>query len=105
MIVHTEPAEWWEIVAALTPLAGFLVIIAAVIVLYASRRAALSGVTGVEIPADWDRTAWALDMALDDSRDRRNAGLAVLDQLSASHLTGKEDAQIVAQARTLLDRS
>lgn len=105
MIVHTEPAEWWQVVLAFTPLAAFLVILAAVIALYAFRLPASAGVTGSEMRADsWDRTAWALDMALDESPHRRKVGLAVLEQLSASRLMGKEDTKIVAQARDLLNR-
>lgn len=107
MNVYMEPAEWWQIVVAFTTLAGFLVV-AAAIVLQALRHRPPMVLPKRECSCQradsWDRTAWALDMALDGGQDRRNLGLAVLEQLSASQFPNKLDAQIVAQARTMLNR-
>lgn len=103
VVVHTAPAEWWQIVAAFTPLV-ILLGITMLVLLYSVRRAASKSPAGVETRADsWDRTQWALDMALDNNLRRRKVGRAVLDQLSTDHLISKEDAQIVAQSRVLLD--
>ena len=103
VVVHTEPAEWWQILAAFTPLV-ILLGITALALLYSVRRAASNSQAGVEMRADsWDRTRWALDMALDNNPKRRKVGRAVLAQLSTDHLIRKEDAQIVAQSRALLD--
>lgn len=104
VVAHAEPAEWWQILVAFTPLAAILGI-TAVIVWYAVRGLASSGVAGVENRSDWwDRAEWALDMALDDNPARRNVGLAVLEQLGSSNVIANEDAKIVAQAKALLNR-
>lgn len=105
MIVHAEPAEWWQIVAALTPLMVLLGI-TAVVVWYGLRRPDPDSVAGAKTRADsWARTKWALDMALDDKPERRNLGLTVLDHLSTSPKMSREDVQIVAQAKALLKRA
>lgn len=104
VVVHPEPAEWWQIVAAFTPLAVLLGITALVLWL-SVRRPASNSVAGVETRAEWwDRAEWALDMALDDKPERRKVGLAVLGQLGTDRFVGKEDAQIVAQAMAVLNR-
>lgn len=103
-VVHEEPVEWWEIVVAFTPLAALLGI-AAVIVWCVVRRPASGCVAGAETRAEWwSRAEWAMEMALDDTPERRNVGIAVLKKLSTVHFVGKEDAQILAQAMVLLDR-
>lgn len=89
--VHTEAAEWWQIVVALTPLAA--VPIAAITFWFACRRQ----------PTDrWGRIEWALNLATDGNPQRRRVGLAALEQLSADQFVRNEDAQIIAQARALL---
>lgn len=104
VVAHTESAVWWQIVAALTPLATLVVFVFVVAAfLRADRRQPHEAEP--EMPADsWSRAEWAIDMALDDRPERWSIGLAVLDQLSSDHSVGKEDARIVAQARALLNR-
>lgn len=103
VIVHSATVEWWQIAAAFTPPAALLAV-AAVIIWAAVRPPASSFAAGAELPAgSWDQTEWALEMALEDNPERRSVGLAVLEQLSARHSLGKEDAKIVAQARALLN--
>lgn len=103
VVIHAEPAEWWQVVAALTPLAALLVLVFVVFALYWSTTAPAAG---SERRAEWwSRAEWAMDMALDDKPERRKVGLAVLDQLSRDRYVGKEDARIVAQARALLNKS
>lgn len=103
VIVHTEPAEWWQIVAAFTPLAVLLVLVVAAVIVVRAVRPGSQGEE--ETRAEWwNRAVWAMDMALDDKPERRNIGLAVLEQLSTSHLVGKEEAQILVHARGLLSR-
>lgn len=87
--------------AALTPLSVLPVLVFALLALF---RPTTAPATGLERPAEWwSRAEWAMDMALDDKPERRKVGLAVLDQLSVDRFVGKEDAQIVAQARALLN--
>lgn len=101
VIIHAEPAEWWQVVAALTPLAALLVLMFVVLTLCRSTTAPAAG---LDRHAEWwSRAEWAMDMALDDKPERRKVGLAILDQLSTDRFVGKEDAQIVAQARALLN--
>lgn len=108
VVVQTESAEWWQIVTALTPLAALLFLVCVVfIVPYKDRRPdrRRGHAAGPAVHADWwSRAEWAMDMALDDKPERRNIGLAVLEQLSSDHSLGEEDSQIVAQARALLKR-
>lgn len=103
VVVHTGPSEWWQIVAALTPSAVILGI-TALIAWYAFLRPASKRGTGMATRADcWDRTQWALDMALDDQPERRKMGLAALEQLSSSHLMSSEDERLVAEAKVILN--
>lgn len=102
VVIHAEPAEWWQVVAALTPLTALLVLVFVVLTLY---RSTTEPAAGSERRAEWwSRAEWAMDMALDDKPERRKVGLAVLDQLSTDRFVGKEDAHIVAQARALLNK-
>lgn len=48
VVVHTEPAEWWQITAALTRLAALPVLVFVMVIEW------------------WSRAEWAMDMALDD---------------------------------------
>jgi hypothetical protein len=103
VVIHAEPAEWWQVVAALAPIAALLVLVFVVLTLCRSTTAPAAG---SERRAEWwSRAEWAMDMALDDKPERRKVGLAVLDQLSTDRSVGKEDARIVAQARALLNKS
>jgi hypothetical protein len=103
VVIHAEPAEWWQIVAALTPLAALGVLLVFVVVTLPPAVERPTRAAGPEVRAEWwSRAEWAMDMALDDKPERRKVGLAVLGQLSADRFAGKEDAEIVAQARALL---
>lgn len=102
VVIHAEPAEWWQVVAALTPLAALLILVFVVLTLCRSTTAPAAG---SERRAEWwSRAEWAMNMALDDKPERRKVGLAVLDQLSTDRSVRKEDAQIVDQAKVLLNR-
>jgi hypothetical protein len=102
VVVHSEPAEWWQIMAAFTPLATSLVLMFVVVTLGRSTAAATA--RSKRLAELWGRAEWAMEMALDDKPERRKVGLAVLDQISTDRLSGKADAQIVAQARALLNK-
>lgn len=49
----------------------------------------------------WDRAEWALDQ----NPERQRVGLAALEQLGNSCPMGKEDAQILAEAKAVLGRA
>lgn len=103
VIVRTGPAEWWQILAAFTPLAALLGLVLVVgISWYSAQR---STPTQATMRAEWwDRAEWAMDMAMDARPERRRAGLAALEQLGTSDLMGKDDAKILAQAKAILKR-
>lgn len=58
--------------------------------------------TGTTMRAEWwDRAEWALDQ----NPERQRVGLAALEQLGNSCPMGKEDAQILAEAKAVLGRA
>ena len=100
--IQGEPAEWWQVAAAFTPLATLLVLVFAIVASCGSTSA--TSVRSRRRAESWSRIEWAIEMALDDKAEHRKVGLALLDQLSTDHLVGKADAQIVAQARAFLQK-
>lgn len=106
IIVHHEDAEWWQIVAALGPLFVLLgaVLIAAIGWLTLEWRtvadaADLDPETKAGGQADWwHRARWALEASLDNDPARRELGLAALQLLNESSLSGKEETLIIAEA-------
>jgi hypothetical protein len=103
VIVHTGGAEWWQIVAALGPL---VVLLVAGIGWFALRRPtvadAVAALDAETIPASqsawWSRARWALEASLDDDPAKREVGLAALELLNASSISGKEETLIIAEA-------
>ena len=106
VVVQTGPAEWWEVLAALGPLA---VLIAAVIGAAVSlrtlkhRAAADTAALAQQREADnrsewWNRTQWAVDGALSEDPRRAELGLGVMAVLADSGLAGPEELQILTAA-------
>jgi hypothetical protein len=107
IIIHNADAEWWQIVAALGPLVVILsaVLIAAIGWLTLRRRTVADAVvfgsatTIADSQSDWwHRAGWALEASLDDDPARREAGLAALQLLNESSLSGKEETLVIAEA-------
>lgn len=107
IIIHETDTEWWQIIAALGPFVVILcaVLIAAIGWLTRRRRTVADTVAfGSETPiADsqsdwWHRARWALEASLDDDPARREVGLAALQLLNESTLSGKEETLIIAEA-------
>jgi hypothetical protein len=102
VVVHTGDAEWWQIVAALWPL---VVLLVAGIGWFALRRPTVADAVAFDaetIAAGqsdwWPRARWALEASLAESPVRQEVGLAALELLNASSLSGKEEASITAEA-------
>lgn len=98
IIIHNGDAEWWHIVAALGPLVVILgaLLIAAVGWLTLRRR---TGATVAGNRSDWwPRARWALEASLDEDPARREVGLAALQLLNESSLSGREESLIIAEA-------
>lgn len=93
------PAEWWQIVGALSPLAVlFAAIIAAWVGLQTlrQRRHADAAEVAQRSEADnraewWRRTQWALDNALEKDENTKALGLATLSVLTMSDLAREEE--------------
>lgn len=99
VIVDKGPAEWWQIVAALGPLA---VLLGALIAWFTLRqrsksdRLALQQKTEADSRAEWwRRTQWALDHALDSDKDAKALGLAALAVLTRSELARNEELELL----------
>lgn len=96
-------AEWWQIVAALGPLAVLLGAVLAALLgwrtLLQRTRAdarALAQKTEADNRAEWwKRTQWALDKALDEDEDAKALGLAALAVLTRSELAREEELELL----------
>lgn len=101
VVLNAEPAGFWQIVAALSPSAALItLVVLAVIALRAMQVA-----TAAKIRAEtWGRVAWAVGLAQDEEPARRNAGLAVLDQLALDPFVDKENVAIISQAKAVLKK-
>ncbi|MGP4032895.1 hypothetical protein [Pseudarthrobacter sp. 1C304] len=95
VFVHTGPAEWWEVLAALGPLAVLL-------------GALIAGVVGwrtlqQKAEADnrsewWKRAQWALDAVHSGDKQRGAVGLKVLTVLGESELAGDGELAVLHAA-------
>ena len=100
------PAEWWQVLAALGPLAVLLaaVIGAAISLRTLNQRAAADAAAlAQQREADsrgewWHRTQWALDSSLSSDPRRAEAGLGVLAVQAGSVLASAEELEILTVA-------
>ena len=105
-VVQTGPAEWWQVLAALGPLAVLLAaVIGAVISLRSlqQRAAADTAALAQQREADnrsewWHRAQWALDSSLSADPRRAELGLGVLAVLADSALASPEELEIITVA-------
>lgn len=108
--MDTGPAEWWQIVGALGPLAVLLGALIAwftlrqrtksdALALQQKREAdanALQQKTDADSRAEWwKRTQWALDHALATDKNTKALGLAALAVLTRSELARKEELELL----------
>ncbi|MCU1548876.1 MAG: hypothetical protein JWO29_1827 [Arthrobacter sp.] len=95
--------EWWQIVAALGPLAVLLGAVLAALLGWRTLRQrtradarALDQKTEADNRAEWwKRTQWALDKALDRDEDAKALGLATLAVLTRSELARQEELELL----------
>lgn len=99
VIVDSGPAEWWQILAALGPLA---VLVAALIAWLTLRQRSKSDTLALQQKTDadsraewWRRTQWALDHALSRDQDTKALGLAALAVLTRSELARTEELELM----------
>jgi hypothetical protein len=116
VLVRSGPAEWWQVLAALGPLAILIgAVLAAVIswwtlrqrtvadaLALAQRREADTGSLKQKTEADsraewWRRTQWAIDSSLSIDPDRAKVGLGLMEIL-AETAPGAEELRIISVA-------
>ena len=106
VFVHSGPAEWWQILAALGPLA---VLLGAGIAGYigwrtlrqkteADNRMLLQKAEADNRAEWWKRTQWALDAVYSDNKKRGTVGLKVLKVLGESGLAGPGELAVLEAA-------
>ncbi|MET1088009.1 MAG: hypothetical protein ABWY04_12955 [Arthrobacter sp.] len=108
VVVQTGPAQWWEVLAALGPLAVLLAaLIGAAVSLRTlqQRSAADTAALAQQRAADnrgewWNRTQWALDSSLSADPRRAELGLGILAVLADSGLASPEELRIITVAWT-----
>ncbi|MBT2522035.1 hypothetical protein [Arthrobacter sp. ISL-28] len=111
-IVDTGAAEWWQVLAALGPLAVLLGAILAALIGWSTLRQrttadalalareadtnALKQKTDADSRAEWwKRTQWALDQALAKDKNTKALGLATLAVLTRSELARTEELELL----------
>lgn len=106
VFVQTGPTEWWQVLAALGPLAVLLAaLIGAAISLRTlqQRAAADAAALAQQREADnrsewWNRAQWALDSSLSAEPRRAELGLGILAVLAESGLASPEELGIITVA-------
>ncbi|KAD3632883.1 hypothetical protein GD627_08470 [Arthrobacter yangruifuii] len=98
--VVPEPAAvldtpWWEILAALGPLA---VLLAGALTFYVGWKTLEQRRKADQRSEWWARAQWAIEASLSDDPRRQETGLGVLDLLAQSDLAGAEEAAIISIA-------
>ena len=95
VLVHSGPAEWWQVLAALGPLAVLIsAAIAAVIGFNTLRQKAVA-----DNRAEWWRRAqWALDAIYSGNPKEATVGLKVLGVLGESELAGAGELAVLEAA-------
>jgi hypothetical protein len=106
VFVHSGPAEWWQILAALGPLAILIGALLAAFIGWNTLRQrttadakALTQKREADNRAEWwKRTQWAIDSSMSDEPDKAKLGLRVMSVLAESALAGPEELKIITSA-------
>lgn len=95
VFVHSGPAEWWQIVAALGPLA---VLIGALVAAFIGWRTLRHKAEADNRAEWWKRTQWALDAVYSGDKKLATVGLKVLGVLGESDLAGPGELAVLEAA-------
>lgn len=93
--MHTGPAEWWQILAALGPLAVLLGAVVAGVIGWRTLNQRAEADNRAEW---WKRTQWALDAVYSGDKKRGTIGLKVLKVLGESELAGDGELAVLEAA-------
>ncbi len=94
-VLQAPPADWWQVLAALSPLAILIAGVAAAVVGLLTLRQRSRADARAQW---WSRTQWALDSALSHDRKQAEMGLRVMKVLAASELARSEEIEILTVA-------
>lgn len=95
VFVHSGPAEWWQIVAALGPVA---VLIGALVAAFIGWRTLRQKAEADNRAEWWKRTQWALDAVYSGDKKLATVGLKVLGVLGESGLAGPGELAVLEAA-------
>ena len=95
VFVHTGPAEWWQILAALGPLAVLLGALVAGLIGWRTLKQKAEADNRAEW---WKRTQWALDAVYSGDKKRGTIRLKVLKVLGESELAGDGELAVLEAA-------
>ena len=95
VFVQTGPAEWWQVLAALGPLAVLLGALVAGVIGWRTLRQKAEADNRAEW---WKRTQWALDAVYSGDKKRGTIGLKVLKVLAESELAGDGELAVLEAA-------
>jgi hypothetical protein len=117
VFIHSSPAEWWQIFAALGPLAVLLAAVIAAIINWRTlkqrteadalsleqKRESDANALNQKQQADdraewWKRAQWSLDSSLSNNPRRAELGLEIMAVLADSGLVGDEELGIITVA-------
>jgi hypothetical protein len=99
VFVHSD-VEWWQVLAALGPLAVLLGAVLAAVIGWNTlqqRTAADTRALAQKSEAD-NRTQWALDSSLSENPRRAELGLGITAILAESELASAEELEIISVA-------
>lgn len=113
VFIHPGPAEWWQVLGALGPLAVLLGALLAAFISWGTLRQrtvadalALAQKREADNRAEWwKRAQWALDHALGEDPDSKALGLAALAVLAHSELARPEELALLDIAWQAVDGS
>jgi hypothetical protein len=97
VFVHTGPAEWWQVLAALGPLAVLLGAMVAGAIGWRTLKQKAAADNRAEW---WKRAQWALDAVYSGDKQRGTIGLKVLKVLGESELAGDGELAVLEAAAT-----
>ncbi len=99
VVIHSDPAQLWDIFSSLGPLAIILGALVAGLVGWRTIRQRTISDARTEW---WKRTQWAIEMAREKDPDARTLGFSILTLLAKSKLAAREELLLLDEALRIL---